>query len=445
MDQRYTESDTTLFDKIPATLFRIRVIDSKFIFTDANAAGYMLTGGKISELLGRDIFNIWSKPSDRHIADNIAKAYQSGECIEETCWHDFVSDKVRRYIKLYYVPYGVDEVLLSVDDFTNERLKSEKLTHMESRYRALFERGDTGLLEGLPEKFYECNAQIARLFGYSIQEFMGLKLNQLVPEHELPGLQNLLQKSQNAPHKLFNWEGLALHRSGDTFWVHAMITGIDGKDGEFGHYLASVTDITEQKEAARALQRALIETVKAVSATIEIHDAYTAGHMDRVAEICTLIGRELGMTDDELLGLNLGASVYDIGKIGIPSSILSKPIHLSAVEFELVKDHTKLGLEVIKGIEFPWPVKEMVAQHHERLDGSGYPEGLKGKAIAKEARLLAVVDVFVAVTSHRPYRPAAGIEEATAILENDKENGKLDPVYVDCLLDLIKRGEITTT
>jgi PAS domain-containing protein len=175
MDRRFLESDSSLFDKIPAALFRIRFDGARFIFTDANAGGHLLTQGKVADLFGRDVFDIWKKANNRHLAENTKRAFESGERIEETFWHTFVSDKQRRYVNAHYVPLGGKEVLLCINDLTDEKYRAEQLTHLESRYRALFERSDTGLLEGLPTKFFDCNNQIARIFGYSKHEFLKLK------------------------------------------------------------------------------------------------------------------------------------------------------------------------------------------------------------------------------------------------------------------------------
>lgn len=442
MDRRFLELDTSLFDKIPAALFRIRVDGSKYILADANAAGHLLTGGKIADLFGRDAFDIWVTNGDRHIAENLRLAHENGNRHEETFWHTFVSDRKRRYINAHYVPLGKEEVLLCINDLTEEKVKSEQLTHMESRYRALFERSNTGFLEGIPDRFYDCNNEIASMFGYSKHEFLQLGLADIALDEDLPKLQQLLTRCRDHPFQVVHWQGAGKRKHGDIFWIRAEITGIVDREGGFGHYLAAVTEITEQKQAENALRHALMDTVKAVATTVEVHDAYTSGHMERVAEICATMGKALGMDADEVLGLRLGASIHDIGKIGIPSSILSKPAKLSDAEFDLIKEHPRLGVEIIKDIKFPWPICEMVEHHHERLDGSGYPHGLQGEEIIKEARILAVADIFEAVTTHRPYRPALPLEKALAIMTQNKDSGKLDPDYVDCLLGLVKQGKI---
>ena len=184
------------------------------------------------------------------------------------------------------------------------------------------------------------------------------------------------------------------------------------------------------------------QTIEALAATIEVRDPYTAGHQRRTTVIAEAIGRRMGLDEDRLKGLHIAGTVHDIGKISVPSSLLSKPGKLSDVEFAIIQLHPQTGYEILKGIEFPWPVADIVRQHHERKDGSGYPKGLHGKDILLEARILAVADMLEAISSHRPYRPALGI--AFAIEELKKQSGsKLDSEVVASCVQLVEAGEFT--
>lgn len=160
------------------------------------------------------------------------------------------------------------------------------------------------------------------------------------------------------------------------------------------------------------LQKALQGTVKAMSLTIEMRDLYTAGHQRRVMNLAVAIAMEMGLPQDRIEGIRMAAVIHDIGKIATPAEILSKPTRLSKTEFQLVMDHPRVGYDILKTIEFPWPVAHIVLQHHERIDGSGYPDGLVGDAILLEARIIAVADHVEAMSSHRPYRPALGLDKA---------------------------------
>ncbi len=186
----------------------------------------------------------------------------------------------------------------------------------------------------------------------------------------------------------------------------------------------------EQLLGVERLKSALIGTIGAVALTVEKRDPYTAGHQLRVMALCAAIGQELNFSEDRLEGLRLGATIHDIGKIYVPAEILNRPGKLTAPELEIIKSHPQVGYDIVKDVKFPWPVKEMILQHHERLDGSGYPQGLKGDAIIFEARILAVADVVEAMSSHRPYR--AGLGLAAALAQVRQEAGtRLDPQVVD--------------
>jgi putative two-component system response regulator len=167
-------------------------------------------------------------------------------------------------------------------------------------------------------------------------------------------------------------------------------------------------------ESRAQYRRMLEQTIQAIALTIEKRDPYTAGHQVRVSHLATAIAREMSMDADQLDGLRLGGMIHDIGKIYLPAEILNRPGRLSATEFALVKTHSEVGREIVEHVQFPWPVAEMIHQHHERLDGSGYPLALKGDDILVEAQILAVADVVEAMASHRPYRPALGIDKALA-------------------------------
>lgn len=182
----------------------------------------------------------------------------------------------------------------------------------------------------------------------------------------------------------------------------------------------------------------LMEMVEAFSRALEIRDRYTAMHQENVAAIADGIAMEMGLSDNKRLGLRLGALLHDIGKIGIPSEILIKPGQLNAAEYELIKTHATIGAQIFQTTTLPWPIRDMILQHHERSDGSGYPQGLHENMIILEARIIAVADVFEAMASHRPYRPAIGMEAAIAHIQQ-KRGHLYDPYVVDAFLRYIDR------
>ncbi|MDO8208577.1 MAG: response regulator [Gallionella sp.] len=194
------------------------------------------------------------------------------------------------------------------------------------------------------------------------------------------------------------------------------------------------------RERTAELRQVLEETVTAIALTLEKRDPYTAGHQHRVAELAVAIGRKMNLSKDVLDGIYFSGLIHDIGKIYVPSEFLTKPGHLLEMEYNLIKIHTEFGYEIMKGIHFPWPVADAVHQHHERINGSGYPQGLKGEEIIIEARILCVADVVEAMGANRPYRTGLGLESALAEIE--KNSGLLyDPVVVDACLSLFRNKE----
>ena len=188
-------------------------------------------------------------------------------------------------------------------------------------------------------------------------------------------------------------------------------------------------------EQVAQLRDNLEDTVRAIATIVEMRDPYTAGHQARVADLAAAIAKQMRLPDEQLHAIHLAGTVHDLGKIQVPAEILSKPGHLSEIEYSLIKIHPQAGYDILKGINFPWPIAQMVLQHHERLDGSGYPQGLKGDSILLEARILAVADVVEAMSSHRPYRAGLGIE--VALEEITKNRGKFyDPQAVDACVRL---------
>ena len=174
------------------------------------------------------------------------------------------------------------------------------------------------------------------------------------------------------------------------------------------------------KKSYHDLQSTLYQVIESISQIEEMRDPYTAGHMRRVAQLSKTIAIELGFSKDQVTGIYVAGMLHDIGKICIPSEILSKPGGLREREFGLVKDHSKAGFEILKKIKFPWPIADIVLQHHEKLDGSGYPQGLKEDEILLESKIIAVADVIEAVSSFRPYRPSLGINKALKVISQDK-------------------------
>lgn len=193
----------------------------------------------------------------------------------------------------------------------------------------------------------------------------------------------------------------------------------------------------EAKKSLSKLRKAFGAIIQVLEKTVEIRDPYTAGHQRRVADLARLIAMEMGLSNDRIDGIKITGIIHDIGKIHIPAEILSKPRALTSIEFSLIKTHPQVGADILKAIDFPWPVDQIILQHHERVDGSGYPYGLSKRDILLDARILGVADVVEAMASHRPYRPALGIDKALKEI-SDNRGVLYDRDVVDVCLMLFK-------
>ena len=196
----------------------------------------------------------------------------------------------------------------------------------------------------------------------------------------------------------------------------------------------------ELQQGFESLKEVMHGTIKAMALTVETRDPYTSGHQQRVADLVQAVARQIGLTEERIEGVYMAAAIHDIGKISLPAEILSKPGQLSEIELRLIQEHPKIGYEILRGIDFPWPIAEIVLQHHERLDGSGYPRNLAGDEILLEACIIGVADVVETMSSHRPYRPSIGLDKA--IEEIVSRKGRLyDPDVVDACLKVINEKE----
>jgi putative nucleotidyltransferase with HDIG domain len=205
-----------------------------------------------------------------------------------------------------------------------------------------------------------------------------------------------------------------------------------------------VTDLTrseaELQISFNKLQSAMSSTINAISLIVESRDPYTAGHQRRVASLAIAIAKEMKLSEDQIDKIRMGGLIHDIGKIYIPAEILTKPGRLSKIEFDMMKSHPEVGYKILQQVDFIPIIAQMVHQHHERMDGSGYPLGISGDNILLESRIIAVADSVEAMASHRPYRPALGIEKALEMILNEK--GKLyDSQIVDACVTLFKNKD----
>jgi len=315
---------------------------------------------------------------------------------------------------------AVQRALASERSARARKAAEKSLRESEAKFRSLVESTSDWIWEVDEHGIYTYSSpQVLDLLGYTDEEVLGKTPFDLIAPVETEHLRERFT-SIVAERKHFRLlENANIHKNGRVVFLETSGTPKFDAQGVFKGYRGIDRDITERKEAekerrasAEKLEQILMQTIEAIAATVEARDPYTAGHEQRVALLASAIAREMGLSEEVIHGISLAASIHDLGKIRVPAEILSKPGRLSPIEYELVKCHPQTGYDIVKDIQFPRPIAQMVLQHHERLDGSGYPQGLMDAQILLEAKILGVADVVEAMSSHRPYRPGLGMAAA---------------------------------
>ena len=338
--------------------------------------------------------------------------------------------------------FGHSQSYCSAGESQRNQIENE-FRDAEEQIRCLVEQSIAGIYIIQDGKFAYVNPRSAEIFGYdSVDDLIGREVLPLIIEKDRSTAVENIRRRIEGEDASVNYEFTALRKDGSMIDV-----SVHGARGTYqGHpaIIGLLQDISEKKRAdeqiqlhVKQLEMALTSTVEVAMTLSELRDPYTAGHERRVAQIAVALGAELGFDEKRQEGLRAAGHLHDVGKITIPAEILSKPGKLSSIEYQLVQGHSKASYEVLKTVAFPWPVAQVALQHHERIDGSGYPQGLKGEAILLEARIMAVADIVEAMSSHRPYRAALGIE--TALTEIERGCGtSYDPAVVDACLRMFR-------
>ena len=297
-------------------------------------------------------------------------------------------------------------------------------------------------------KYVLVNKALANLIGEDPKEIVGKTDDELLTKTKIENdaFKSIFSNTGNGRDdtKLNNKTEKLPFIEEDEKWLQVSKIPLKDRHYKGGETLGVAVDITNikkteilLKESVEKMKRLLEQTVQGLVLAVEIRDPYTAGHQKRVAKLAVEIGRKLGFSSDRLHGIRIAASIHDIGKIYVPAEILNKPGKISQVEFNLIKMHPQNGYEILKNIEFPWPVAEIVYQHHEKNDGSGYPRGLKGSEILIEAKVLVVADIVESMSSHRPYRPSLGIDAALEEIMKGRDT-TFDAEIVDFCIELFR-------
>lgn len=405
----------TVFDAVRDPIF---VHDAEFRLTRVNQAYAELAGMPIKAVLGRPYWEIFPKmdgPSKGcDVIENIA-ATHGAEC-------DEIRLKDGRVFQSRAFVMQDRQVIHILRDVTCQKRALQALMESEEKLRVISDYAQDGIIvlddEGLI-RFW--NPAAEKIYGYKAVEVLGQPLHDLIVDAgQLTSFKKGLpefRKTGDGPMIGTVVKLAGRRKDGSTIVAEHSISAVNIQ-GRW-HAIGLVRDITERHsmEAMQArhveqMTQSLRNTVLALVRTLEKRDPYTAGHEQRVAELSCAIAREMGLSDHQVEGIHFGALIHDIGKVYIPFEILNRPGRLTQEEFSLIKTHPVVGHEIIADIDFPWPIADMILQHHERMDGTGYPAGLRGNDIILEARIIAVADAVEAMSAHRPYRPSLGIDKA---------------------------------
>jgi PAS domain S-box-containing protein/putative nucleotidyltransferase with HDIG domain len=426
------------------------IIDFEGNFIDVNNAAVEVLGYSREELLSMGPHDI-DKTLDAEEIRALIKEMPTDKIQVFETTHTTKDGKVIPVeIKSSLVTYQGKRAILSIArDISQRKQMEQELRESEEHYRAVIESQIDLISRYLPDTTLTfVNDAYCQFYGKTREELIGHSfLSMVAPEfHELilKETENLVKDSRPISGEYLNYR-----QDGTECWIQWVVQGIADENGRVVELQAVGRDITERRRAEEALQRSyeqlqetLITTVNALASIVEMKDRYTAGHQPRATQLACAIAEEMGLPEEQIEGIRMAGLIHDIGKIMVPAEILNKPGPITELQFDMIKMHPQAGFDILKDIKFPWPVAQIVLQHHERMDGSGYPQGLCGEEILLEARILAVANVVEAMVSHRPYRAAHDIKEILA--EISKNKGILyDPVVVDACLKLFNEKRFT--
>jgi PAS domain S-box-containing protein len=413
------------------------------------------------EMMGMNNRQFTDKENAKKLFKTFNEVYRTGESTKEVDWQIIRKDGNKRYIEVSVSlqknssgqPIGFQGI---ARDITERKKVEESLKKSEEQYRLLADNitEHVWLMDLNTIKTIYVSPSVEKMYGYTSDEIIKLSLKKFLT---VESLQKMLDSfSTEMPKALANplpyvhkysLELEACHKDGHLLWIENTLSIIRDENGKPAFMLGETRDITERKRAEEKLQQSLENlrksfgvTIQVLVTAVEMRDPYTAGHQVRSADIARAIAIEMGLDQEKIEGIRLAGSIHDIGKLSIPAEILSKPSKLTNIEFSLIKGHSQSGYEMLKNVESPWPLADIVYQHHERMDGSGYPRNLKGDEIILEARIMAVADVVEAMASHRPYRSALGIEIALEEIEKNKGILYDNDVADACLRLFRKKG-----
>jgi len=325
-------------------------------------------------------------------------------------------------------------------DITERKNTDLALRRSAERYCNLFAAClEAVFSEDVPDNSGVGNTALEKLCGYCLKELTEMKPTDTLSLESKEYLSEQIDKILSADEPISSIINEILEKDGRRILIEQYLNFINRKD-KLARFQESHSNVAEHNITEEQLKSSFIDLTKIVSRVIEFYDPYTAEHQQRVAKLAHIAGQNMGLTEDVVERLYFNGLLHDIGKISIPKSILTKPGELAEEEWALIRAHTKQGYSILKDANLPWPAADVALQHHERLDGSGYPNGITGDKLSLEVSILAVCDVVEAMSSHRPYRPARTTADVVKELK-DGRGTKYDASVVDVMLPMIESGE----
>ena len=417
----------------------------------ANEYTAQLHGYSKSELLSKYLNELAEGTDSNGLEHFIRSVREEGELVLKKSALARDGSTIPLLIYAKSIVWDGEPAVLSIGTNLTEQLKAEKVLQesLEQNRRILDNLQDGFYRADLNGNFFMLNPRMAQIFCYETVERM-LSTNTKQMYANLDDRVALFEKLK-ADGRVTSHVCQVRRKDGSPFWVSMHIQYLKNDAGEVIGTEGLVRDITERRKmedeieeqhfslvaSNEVLKKRLEQSINAISKVVELRDVYTAGHQKRVKQLACQIGARLGMTPEEITNLSYGALIHDIGKIYIASDILNKPGKITSLEYQILQTHAEYSYNIAREMDLPQVILTMVLQHQERLDGSGYPNKLKDDEIILESRILAVADVVEAMTSHRPYRPALGIDAALSEIESGK-GGKYDAAVVDLCVSLFR-------
>jgi PAS domain S-box-containing protein len=438
-EQRESEARfRTLFEAIPDSIL---VHDDEGTILHINEIGAQQLEWSVKDLVGRNLREIVAPENHALIAVHIKETYTVGWCRFETTYVSRSGWKIVVDANNHPINFGTKKAILRVARDITERKEAEKALIGEKNFSNAVINSSPGLMFVFGEKgnIIQWNSNAENVTSYSASEISKMNVLEFVAKEYTMTAAEAVQEALTKGQASVELDVLTKPGKKIPFFIAGRRTKIENAIC----VVCAGMDITERKQAEEAVKRSyeqlketLHATVNALASTVETKDQYTAGHQPRVTQLACAIAEEMGLPAEQIEGIRMAASIHDLGKVLVPAEILNKPGPLTEIQYEMIKMHPQAGYDILKGIKFPWPVAEIVLQHHEMMDGSGYPQGLTGKEIMLEARILMVANVIEAMNSHRPYRPAFDMK--VALEEISKNRGVLyDQQVVDACIRLI--------